>query len=129
MAVPTPQELIDTYGACPPEQLAVTLRFQVRRLPDAPTPPAVTVLSEYQPHDTIILYTSHLAALARQRREPMSRVEQWHIAHELYHGLAEQAGASPWRVRETEADLWADELLVLMGDSGFYILDCPTAQR
>lgn len=113
MSVPTPQELMQTYGRQTPEQLAVLLGFQVERLDVAPVLPGVVIHSEYQPAQSVILYMKSLAQLATTRREPLTRLEQWHIAHELYHGLAEHAGSSPWRVRETEADLWADELLTL----------------
>lgn len=111
--VPNPDELIETYGRQTPEQLAVALGFQVTRQAAAPPLPGVRVQSEYRPEQTIVLYRDALRTLAKQRGEPLLRLEQWHIAHELYHGLVEAAGESPWRVRETAADLWADELLTL----------------
>jgi len=96
-----------------PEGLATALGFEVRRLLSPPLVAGVTVISEFQPEHTIVLYRSALIELANKRKEPLPRLEQWHIAHELYHGLAEEAGTSAWRVRETEADMWADELLTL----------------
>lgn len=114
MAVPSPAELIETYGARTPEQLAQALHFTVRHAETPPTLPGVTVSSEFQAETCeIVLYRSVLRALAARRGESLLRLEQWHIAHELYHGLAEADGRSPWRVREMEADLWADELLTL----------------
>lgn len=113
MAIPTPAELIATHGCRTPEQLATALGFHIERQEAAPATPGVVVLSEYQPARTIVLYRLALREQARQQREPLARLEQWHVAHELYHGLAEAHGASAWRVRETEADLWAEELLAL----------------
>lgn len=113
MAVPTPAELVETYGRRTPEQLAQQLGFLVKHTATAPILPGVTVISEYQPARTIVIYRQALRRIAESRGEPLLRLEQWHIAHELYHGLAETGGSSPWRVRETEADLWADELLTL----------------
>ena len=117
MAVPSPQELIERYGAQPPERLAAALGFRVLREEAALLTPGVTVLSAFAPDATIILYRGALRQAAARRGEPLARAEQWHIAHELYHGLAEAAALSAWRVRETEADLWADELMAL-ADAG-----------
>ena len=114
MSVPTPTELVETYGAQTPEALATLLGFQVHRRELPPVLPGVTVISAYQPEQIIIIFSAALRQLAAQRREPLARLEQWHIAHELYHGLAEQANPSPWRVRETAADMWADELIALV---------------
>src|SRR5690242_2877148 len=102
MAIPTPQDLIDEHGKRTPEQYAGLLGFQVVRLDTSPIIPGVTVLSEYSTQRTIHLYNQPLRLLAEQRQEPLGRLEQWHIAHELYHGLAEDQGMSAWRVRETE---------------------------
>ncbi|HEY3379852.1 MAG TPA: hypothetical protein VGL77_20450 [Armatimonadota bacterium] len=109
----TPEELIAEYGPATPEQLAAALGFAVRRVPATEPLPGVTVLSEFAPPRTIVLDTAAIHRQAAAQREPLARAEQWHIAHELYHGLAEESGRSAWRVRETEADLWADELLTL----------------
>ena len=115
MAVPSPAELIDRFGRRPPEELAQLLEVRVRFDNDPPALPGVTVRSEYLPKGRIIvLYRSALQQQAAASGEPLPRLIQWHIAHELYHVLAEDAGRSPWRVRETEADLWADELLTLV---------------
>lgn len=113
MAPPTPGELLATYGPRTPEQLAVLLGFRIERREHPPVLPGITVSSEYQPERTILLYTDTLHQLSTTRGDPFPRLEQWHIAHELYHGLSEASGVSSWRVRETEADLWADELLTL----------------
>jgi hypothetical protein len=113
MAVPSPQELMQTFGCHTPEQLAWRLGFNIVRVATAPVLPGVLVASEYRPERAIVLYEDALRALATQRQEPLLRFEQWHIAHELYHGLAETQGLSAWRVRETAADVWADELLAL----------------
>lgn len=117
MAVPTPQELIERYGRQTPEALASLLGFQLRRVEQAPLVTGVTVMSEYQP-GKIVLYLETLRAAAARLGEPFVRLEQWHIAHELYHGMAETGAVSAWRVRETEADLWADELMTLVGSEG-----------
>ena len=114
MPLPTPHELVTTHGARTPEQYADLLGFEVKRVVTSPMLPGVTVLSAFQATRTILLYRPALAQLAAQRREPLMRLEQWHIAHELYHGLSHFQGISSWRVRETEADLWADELLTLV---------------
>lgn len=116
MPVPSPGELIETYGVHAPEHLAHTLGFQVKRLESPPPVTGITVFSAYAPDHTITLYQQPLQQLAAQRRDSLARLEQWHIAHELYHGLSEDSGISNWRVRETEADLWADELMVLTAE-------------
>lgn len=113
-AVPSPDEVVARYGRRTPEELAMAMGFRIERRATASVLPGVTVLSEYQPERTIVLYADALCRQADSRREPLLRLEGWHIAHELYHGLAEHAGASPWRVRETEADLWAEALLTLL---------------
>jgi len=115
MSIPSPTELIERYGNQPPERLAGELGFRVTRVETPPMLPGVTVMSEYQPRQDIILYLGPIRQDAAHRGEPMARFEQWHIAHELYHGLAESLSISAWRVRETEADMWADELMVLVG--------------
>lgn len=114
MPVPSPREIIHLHGCRTPEQLAGSLGFQVTRTEAPPLVPGVTVLSEYVPNSTIMLYRRTLRQQAERRGEPLERLEQWHIAHELYHGLAEQHPLAAWRVRETEADVWADELLALI---------------
>ena len=115
MSVPSPTELIERYGRHSPEQLAGALGFRVTRAETPPLLPGVTVLSEFQPRQDIILYLGPIRQAAAHRGEPMTRFEQWHIAHELYHGLAEAHTLAAWRVRETEADIWADELMALVG--------------
>ena len=115
MSIHNPIELMETYGRQRPEDLAVALGFRITRQESSPVLPGVTVLSEYHPGGQILLYGPALRQKSAQLGQPPARVEQWHIAHELYHGLAEQQNLSPWRVRETAADLWADELLALMG--------------
>ncbi|MHB9132329.1 MAG: hypothetical protein ACYDBB_14740 [Armatimonadota bacterium] len=114
MSVPSPAELVDQHGAQAPEHLAAALGFTVTRREDPPVLSGVTVFSEYNPEHTITLYTRTLRQWARDNGESLTRVEQWHIAHELYHGLAESRGDSPWRVRETDAGLWADELMAMV---------------
>jgi len=114
MSVPTPIELVETHGRQFPEELATTLGFAVERQEQSPVLPGVTVLSEYKPEGRILLFLPALRKLAERRAQPLTQVEQWHIAHELYHGLAESTAPASWRVRETEADLWADELLTLV---------------
>jgi len=113
MSMPAPHELIEKYGPLTPEQMALALGLRVQRLQAPPALTGVTVLSAFEPEQTIILYQQPLKALAKQRKEPLTRLEQWHIAHELYHALSEADGCSTWRLRETEADMWADELVVL----------------
>jgi hypothetical protein len=113
MTVPAPEELLERYGPKSPEALAAVLGFTVVRESTAPTLPGVTVFSEYRTDHVIVLYEASLRQDAARRDEPLPRLEQWHIAHELYHGLAEDGGGLPWRVSETAADLWADELLAL----------------
>lgn len=113
MIVPTPDELLLTYGPKSPEELAGALGFQIVREQGAPALPGVKVFSEYRPERAIVLYVAAIHALAEQRGESPAQLEQWHIAHELYHALAESGGQSPWRARETAADLWADELVSL----------------
>lgn len=115
MAVPAPDELIAEYGAQAPERLAAVLGFHVSRVPEGPHLPGVTVMSEFCPPGEICLYRPALRRAAEVRGRTTAWMEQWHIAHELYHGLAEQDDLSAWRVRETAADLWADELLALLG--------------
>ncbi len=112
MAVQSPQELVAQWGHKKPEALAAALGYTVVRREDGPVLPAVSVFSEYQPEHTILLYTHAIADLARTRGESVAVLEQWHIAHELYHALCE--AATPWRARELAADLWADELLLLL---------------
>ena len=114
MAVPSPRELLERFEGESPEALAAMLGFRVTRTEAAPLLPGATVMSEYRPERTIVLYLEPLRRAAEQRDQPFARVEQWHIAHELYHGLAEADSRSAWRVRETEADMWADELLALL---------------
>ena len=114
MPIPTPGELIARFGAMRPEQLAGSLGFTVRRIPAAPVSTGISVLSEYQPEHTIILYEAPLHRLAGIQHVSLPRLEQWHIAHELYHALAEGDGQSNWRLRETKADHWADEMMTLM---------------
>ena len=113
MAIPTPGELIERFGTLRPETLAGSLGFIIRRITAAPIATGISVLSEYQPERTIILYEASLHRLASIQHEPLPRLEQWHIAHELYHGLAEADGHANWRIRETKADHWADELMAL----------------
>jgi len=115
MSIPSPEELVERYGAQSPERLAGELGFQVIRAETPPVMPGLTVLSEYRSRREIILYLEPIRQAARSRGESPARREQWLIAHEIYHGLAETHAVSTWRVRETEADLWADELMVLMG--------------
>jgi len=115
MSTPSPQELVEQYGAQSPERLAGALGFRVIRAETPPLTPGVTVLSEYAPRRDIILYLEPIREIAQRRGESLTRFEQWHIAHELYHGLAETHALSAWRVRETEADMWADELMALVG--------------
>ena len=114
MAIPTPREIVMRYGRRSPEELARALDIRVARAETASAAPAVTVLSEYRPDAGIILYLPALCRAAERRHEPPERLEQWHIAHELYHALAEAVGVSTWRVRETAANAWADELLALI---------------
>lgn len=113
MIVPTPDELLQTYGRKSPEELAAALGFQVTREADGPALPGVAVCSEYRPSQTILLYAAAIRELAEKRGDSPADLEQWHVAHELYHALAESGGQSPWRARETAADLWADELMQL----------------
>jgi hypothetical protein len=117
MAPPTPDELVARHGRLAPEALAAALGYTVVRRDATDLPAQVRVFSEFAPSDTIVLYLRPLHGLAAARGIPQARLEQWHIAHELYHALAEASGDSPWRVRETEADLWADELVAVMGDA------------
>jgi hypothetical protein len=114
MSIPSPEELIERYGAHSPERLAAELGFQVTRVESPALMPGLTLLSEYQPRREIILYLNPIREAAERRGESIARMEQWHIAHELYHALAETHSVSAWRVRETEADMWADELMTLM---------------
>jgi len=98
-----------------PEYLASSLGFAVHREPEPPRLPGIVVFSEYQPdHQLILLYTNSLTHLASRRGESFTHLEQWHIAHELFHGLAESVGLSPWDTRETDADQWADRLMALV---------------
>ncbi|HOS44842.1 MAG TPA: hypothetical protein PK794_14235 [Armatimonadota bacterium] len=113
MIVPPPDELLETYGHCSPEELAGALGIAVVREATPPPLPGVTVYSAYRPTPAIFLYTDAIHALAARRGQSPAQLEQWHIAHELYHALAESRGHSPWRAAETAADLWADELLSL----------------
>ena len=113
MPVPSPSALLQQYGHVTPEQLAMALGFRVQRRPDPPSLSGVTVLSAYEPEHTIILFAAPLQQRAILTGLSLTQLEQWHIAHELYHGLSEDDGLSPWRLRETDADLWADKLLVL----------------
>jgi len=113
MSIPLPQELIDRYHLTSPEQLAAALGFQVTRATEEPRLPGVAVWSEFKPQREIILYVAALRRAAAQRGQPFARFEQWSIAHELYHALAETHAISAWRVRETAADMWADELMAL----------------
>ena len=113
MAIPTPEELIKTYGRGNPETLAHALGFQVQRQEAGPMLPGVTVLSEFKPGGIIILYRQAVRQTATQREEAPEHLEQWLIAHEMYHGLSVEQAISSWRARETDADLWADELCVL----------------
>lgn len=115
MAIPSPQDVIAHYGTHSPERLAAALGFRVTRTEAPPRLPGVTVLSAFEPRAEIILYLEPLRQAAAARQTSPACLEQWHIAHELYHGLADTTGISAWRVRETEADLWADELLALLG--------------
>ncbi len=114
MPVLSPGELLEKYGALTPEQLAMALGFRIIRRKAPPQLAGVNVLSTYEPEHTIILYEQPLKQLARQSGRKLTQLEQWHIAHELYHGLSEDSGLSVWRIRETAADLWADELMVLV---------------
>jgi hypothetical protein len=109
MAVQTPEELIAQHGRKTPEALAAALGYTVVRHDNGPMLPAVAVFSEFQPASTILLYTNAIADLASSRGESPATLEQWHIAHELYHGLCENTLHQ--RARETHADLWADELM------------------
>jgi hypothetical protein len=113
MIVPTPDELMQTYGHKSPEELADAFGLQVVREAAGPALPSVTVCSEYRPAQSIILYPAAIREQAEKRGDTPAQLEQWHIAHELYHALAESGGQSPWRARETAADLWADELMQL----------------
>lgn len=113
MSIPTPKEILTRVGFGSPEQLAVRLGVHIVRRDTAPHLPQVTILSEYG-DATIVLYTVPLAEEAARRHLTVANVEQWLIAHELYHHVAEQAGVSAWLVRETAADHWADTLLALL---------------
>ena len=113
MSIPSPQELTDQYPQYNPEELAQALGFQVTRTELGPALPGVKVLSEFRLQREIVLYAKELRQAADRRDQPLERVEQWHIAHELYHGLAETRSVSAWRVHETAADMWADELMAL----------------
>jgi len=115
-SVPTPNALIRQYGVCTPEVLAGILGYTVRRMATAPVLTGTVVLSEFQPERVILLYLDALRRHAGRHGRPLVEVQQWHIAHELYHGLAEDAGVSPWRLRESQADSWADHLLQLTGE-------------
>jgi len=115
MSIPSPEELVERYGARSPEKLAGEMGFRIIRTEMPPMMPGLTILSEYQPQREIILYLEPIRQAARNRGESPARREQWHIAHELYHALVETHAVSAWRVCETEADMWADELMVLMG--------------
>ncbi len=110
---PTPVELTAIHGTLAPEALATALGIAVTRTETALMLPGVAIFSEYQPACGILLYLPALRQLAAQRGESLARLEQWHIAHELYHALAEAAGTSAWRTAESTADAWADELLML----------------
>ena len=113
MIVPAPEELLRTYGHKSPEELAVAMGFQIERVETVLALPGVAVYSEYRPDHLILLYLPAIRELAARRGESPAQLEQWYIAHELHHALAEAGGQSPWRARETAADLWADELLSL----------------
>ena len=115
MFVPHPAVLLKQYGNRTPEQLAILLGYRIERQIKMPVLPGVTVYSEYRADNTIILYQPALQQLAKTQQQTMTFLEQRHIAHELYHALAEKEGASPWQVQEPAADMWADEMLVLTG--------------
>ncbi|HEY3415568.1 MAG TPA: hypothetical protein VGM23_01675 [Armatimonadota bacterium] len=113
MSISPPEELCTRFGARMPEDLARAMGFTVQRQETSPMLPGVRVMSELRSDGVIVLYLDELRLEALRKRESLTRLEQWHIAHELYHHLAEVAGISPWRIREGDADHWADELITL----------------
>lgn len=116
MTIPDPTVLVARASSGSPEQIAHHLGFRVRRQQDAPLSlPGVTILSEYQADGLIILYQSACTREAARRGVPVGHLEQYLIAHELYHGLAERAGRSLWTTPESDADHWAEALLVACG--------------
>lgn len=115
MFVPHPAALLKQYGNRTPEQLAILLGYRIERQTKMPVLPGVTVYSEYRTDNTIILYQPALQQLAKTQQQTMTFLEQRHIAHELYHALAEKDGASPWHIQESAADRWTDEILALIG--------------
>lgn len=115
MPVPPPSALLAHYGPLTPERLALALGFRVLRRQAPPPLPGVTVVSAFEPEHTLVLYETPLREQALRTGQPLTQLEQWHIAHELYHGLSEADGLSPWRLREADADRWADALVALAG--------------
>ncbi|MHB9024294.1 MAG: hypothetical protein ACYC7E_08975 [Armatimonadota bacterium] len=113
MAVSSPEALCIRFGASMPEDLARALGLTVERQQSAPRVPGVRVMSELRSNGVIVLYMSELRLEALRKRESLSRLEQWHIAHEIYHHLAEMDGISPFLLREGDADRWADALISL----------------
>ena len=114
MTAPTPSMVLTAHSAKSPEELATALGLQILRVNEVPSLPGVRLCSEYRPPHDIILYLPPLHALSLERGECSARLEAWHIAHEIFHALAEQAGESCWSTSERAADRWADELLVLL---------------
>lgn len=115
--VPTPAALIARHDVDTPEKLAALLGIKVKRKLKPPALPGVSVLSEYRPGGVIMLYRQALRSLAEETGKTLAWQEQWHISHELFHALAERSGIDPWRVREFDADRWADDLISLLLDS------------
>ena len=116
--IPTPEAILEGSGRRQPEELALRMGYIVQRVttPQPPRASGVILQSEYQPPHSIILYCQALINTATQRGKTPAQMEQWHIAHELYHALAEESGRSPWHVRERDADAWADALLKLSAE-------------
>jgi len=111
MPVASPSALLHEYGCTTPEQLAMAMGFLVQRRHAPPPLNGVTVLSAYEPEQTIVLFEESLQEQARMQGGSLTDLEQWHIAHEFYHGLSEAEGLSPWHLCEADADRWADELM------------------
>lgn len=112
---PTPALLYEKYSAANPEELAVALDYKIARKEETLEISGVIVYSEFRPPNEIIIYSPSMQDLSEFLESPLWEVEQWHIAHELCHGLAASLGEDSWQSSEFEADEWADGLVRLYG--------------
>lgn len=112
-AVPAPVLLVQSYQADNPEEMARALGYKILRLADQPLLTGVCVLSEFRNANEILLYLPAISKLAVEKQSAQWPIEQWHIAHELYHALAAEQGENAWHSSEIAAEQWASDLLKL----------------